>query len=154
MVNSATLIGRLGKDPEVRRLESGAVVAKITVATTEKYKDAQGQAIERTEWHNVVAWRGLAEVIEKYYKKGMLVFVEGKISTRKWQDSNGQDRWTTEIVANTSKILSRPGDSGGGYGGGAGNSETPTTQTTVAETKTTVPPAADTSNDGEDDLPF
>ena len=70
MVNSVTLIGRMGKDPEVRRLESGVAVAKITVATTERYKDSNGEQQERTEWHNVVAWRGLAEVMEKYYKKG------------------------------------------------------------------------------------
>lgn len=160
MVNSVTLIGRMGKDPEVRRLESGAVVAKITIATTERYKDSQGQQQERTEWHNVVAWRGLAEIMEKYYKKGMLVYVEGKMTTRKWTDANKVDRWSTEVLANTSKILSRPGDSGGSSQNtsfptqepaGMQRSSTPAATTTPSPATT---PVADTAGDEEGDLPF
>ena len=157
MVNSVTLIGRMGKDPEVRRLESGAVVAKIAIATTEKYKDANGQQHEKTEWHNVVAWRGLAEIMEKYYKKGQLVYVEGKISTRKWQDANKVDRWSTDIIANSSRIVSNPNSGGGGSGGfstqepsamagNQGNNAAPTTNAPAA-------PAAPAAEEGGD-LPF
>lgn len=160
MVNSVTLIGRMGKDPEVRRLESGAVVAKIAIATTEKYKDSNGQQHEKTEWHNVVAWRGLAEVIEKYFKKGQLVYVEGKISTRKWQDANKVDRWSTDIVANTCRIMSSPGGNGGGNG--APSMEEPSSQNVVSAPASNAPapasvaastaPAPAAEEDG--DLPF
>lgn len=163
MVNSVTLIGRMGKDPEVRRLESGAVVAKIAIATTEKYKDASGQQHEKTEWHNVVAWRGLAEIMEKYYKKGQLVYVEGKISTRKWQDANNVDRWSTDIVANSSRIVSNPNSSGGGSGfptqepaGMTGNqtnnaaANAPATPAAPANPATSDAPAAEEGGD----LPF
>ena len=116
MVNSVTLIGRMGRDPEVRRLESGVSVAKIAVATTERYKDANGEQQERTEWHNIFAWRGLAEVMEKYYKKGYLVYIEGKLTHRKYTTAEGVDKYITEVVANTAKIVSRPGEGGGSSG--------------------------------------
>jgi len=107
MINKVTLIGNLGKDPEVRHLESGAVVARLTVATNESYKDKQGEWQTVTEWHTVTAWRALAERAEKYMKKGGMVYVEGKLSTRKWQDQNGNDRYTTEIVAQTLRSLEK-----------------------------------------------
>jgi single-strand DNA-binding protein len=134
----------MGRDPEVRRLESGAVVAKIALATTEKYKDSNGQPIEKTEWHNVVAWRGLAEVMEKYFKKGQLVYVEGKISTRKWQDpnNNNMDRWSTEIVANTARIMSSPGGGSGGPGGFPTEEPVSSNNHNSAATASTAPPAA------------
>jgi single-strand DNA-binding protein len=99
MINKVTLIGRLGADPEVRRLEGGAVVSRFSLATSESYKDKDGNFQETTEWHNVVAWRELAERAERSLKKGMLVYVEGKISYRKYTDQNNQDRYVTDIVA-------------------------------------------------------
>jgi len=107
MINKVTLIGNLGKDPEVKHLESGAVVARLTVATNENYRDKAGEWQTITEWHTVTAWRGLAERAEKYMKKGGMVYVEGKLSTRKWQDQNGNDRYTTEIVAQTLRSLEK-----------------------------------------------
>ena len=113
MVNKVTLIGHLGRDPEVRRLENGAVVAKFSVATNENYKDKNDEWQKLTEWHDVVAWRSLAEQAEKYLKKGSLVYVEGKLTHRKWQDANGIDRWSTEVVANSLRSLEkREGTSG------------------------------------------
>ena len=99
-VNKVILIGNLGKDPEVRHLESGAVVANFPIATSETYKDRKtGEKITQTEWHNIVIWRGLAEVAEKYLKKGNSVYIEGKLRTRSWDDKEGNKRYTTEIVA-------------------------------------------------------
>jgi len=107
MVNKATLIGNLGKDPEIRNLESGAKVASFSIATNESYKDKSGERQTVTEWHNIVAWRGLADVAEMYLKKGHMVYIEGKITTRKWQDNNGNDRYTTDIVAQNLRLLER-----------------------------------------------
>lgn len=107
MINKVILIGNLGKDPEVRKLDSGVSVAKLTVATNESYKDNAGEWQDRTEWHNIVAWRYLAENAERNLKKGMQVYVEGKLTTRKWQDSEGKDRYSTEVVANALKRLGR-----------------------------------------------
>ena len=106
-VNKVILVGNLGKDPEVRHLEGGAVVAKFPLATSESYKDKSGQRIEQTEWHNVVVWRGLAEVAEKYLKKGMTIYVEGKLRTRSWDDKDSNKHYTTEIVGDTFTILSK-----------------------------------------------
>lgn len=107
MYNKVTLIGNLGRDPEVRRLESGAVVANFSLATNENYKDKTGNWQTITEWHNIVAWRNLAERAERDLKTGSLVFVEGKITTRKWQDKEGHDRYTTEIIAAVIKPLDK-----------------------------------------------
>lgn len=110
-VNKVILIGNLGKDPEVRHLENGAVVANFPLATSESYTDrATGQKIENTDWHDVVVWRGLAEVVEKYVRKGTKVYVEGKLKKRSWQDKEGNTRYTTEVVADELTILSRPTD--------------------------------------------
>ena len=98
MVNKVILIGRLGRDPEVRRLENGTAVAKFSVATTEAYKDKAGEWQNQTEWHDIVLWRQLAERAERDLKKGMLVFVEGKLTHRKYQDKEGNDRYITEIA--------------------------------------------------------
>jgi len=106
-VNKVILVGNLGKDPEVRHLEGGASVANFTLATTEAYKDKSGNRTEQTEWHNIVVWRGLAEVAEKYLKKGMTIYIEGKLRTRSWDDKDGHKRYTTEIVADTFTILSK-----------------------------------------------
>jgi single-strand DNA-binding protein len=106
-VNKVILVGNLGKDPEVRHLEGGAVVANFPLATTESYKDKSGQRNEQTEWHNIVVWRGLAEIAEKYLKKGMTIYMEGKLRTRSWDDKEGHKRYTTEIVGDTFTILSK-----------------------------------------------
>lgn len=106
-VNKVILVGNLGKDPEVRHLEGGAAVANFTLATTEVYKDKTGNRQEQTEWHNIVVWRGLAEIAEKYLKKGMTIYVEGKLRTRSWDDKEGHKRYTTEIVGDTFTILSK-----------------------------------------------
>jgi len=108
-VNKVILIGNLGKDPEVRHLENGAVVANFSIATSESYTDRNtGQKIENTDWHNIVVWRGLAEVVEKYVKKGHKVYIEGKLRTRSWQDKDGNTRYTTEVVADEMTMLTRP----------------------------------------------
>ncbi len=116
-VNKVILVGNLGKDPELRYTPSGAAVATFPLATTERYKDREGQQQEKTEWHNVVAWRGLAEIIGKYLNKGRQVYIEGRIQTRKYQDRDGNDRYITEIVADNMQMLGNRGDQGGGgYG--------------------------------------
>ncbi len=148
MVNKVTLIGNLGADPEVRRLESGAVVAKISVATSENYKDKAGEWQSQTEWHNVVMWRNMAERAEQYLKKGSLVYVEGKLTTRKWEDKDKITRYTTEIVANYYRNIKR--DESGNSGGGNFPSSEPAT---VNEPKAKAP-VADSAPAADDDLPF
>ncbi len=114
-LNKATLIGNLGKDPEVRAIPSGAKVANFSIATTESYMDKNsGQKVEKTEWHNIVMWRGLAEVAEKYLRKGSQIYVEGRLQTRSWDDQNGQKRYTTEIVADNMVMLGGRGNREGG----------------------------------------
>ncbi len=122
MINKAILVGNLGADPEIRYTQSGTQVASFTVATTERWKGQDGQMQESTEWHRIVAWARLAEICGEYLNKGSRVYIEGKIQTRKWQDQNGNDRYTTEIVAREMKMLSPRGGSGGGdsFGGGGG----------------------------------
>ncbi len=113
-INKVILVGNLGKDPEVRHLEGGVRVANFPLATNEYYKDKQGTRIERTEWHTIAAWRGLAEMVEKYLKKGQQVYVEGKIRTRQYQDKDNQTRYITEIIAEEITMLgSRPPASNG-----------------------------------------
>lgn len=130
-VNKVILIGNLGTDPEVRHLESGAAVAQFRLATNELYKDKQGNRVERTEWHNIVAWRGLAEMVEKYVKKGQSIYVEGKIRTRQYQDKDQQTRYVTEIVADEITML------GSGRGqGDNGNGQQAAAQAAPTEQKT------------------
>ena len=108
-VNKVILIGNLGKDPEVRRLESGAVVANFPLATSEVYTDRNtGEKRENTDWHDIVLWRGLAEIAEKYVRKGTKVYIEGKLKKRSWQDKEGNTRYSTEVLADEMTILSRP----------------------------------------------
>lgn len=112
-VNKVILIGRLGKDPEVRNLDNGAVVANFSIATSESYKDrTTGEKKEVTEWHNIVVWRALAEITQKYLHKGDMVYIEGKLRTRSWE-KDGVTRYTTEIVADNMNMLS-PRSTGGG----------------------------------------
>lgn len=119
-INKVILVGNLGQDPEVRYMPNGNAVANIRIATSESWKDQQGQRQERTEWHSVVMFRKLGEIAGQYLKKGSKVYIEGKLQTRKWQDQNGNDRYTTEIVADQMQMLdSRGGQQGGGnFGGG------------------------------------
>jgi len=119
MVNKVILIGNLGADPEVRFTQSGTAVATLRIATTEKWRGKDGQMQEQTEWHRVTAWQRLAEICRDYLSKGSRVYIEGKLRTNKWQDQNGNDRYTTEIVAREMKMLSpRSAGAGGGAGGG------------------------------------
>ena len=127
-VNKAIIVGNLGNDPEIRSTQSGTQVANFSVATTEQYTDASGQRQERTEWHRIVTFGRLAEICGQYLHKGKQVYVEGRIQTRKWQDQSGQDRYTTEIVANQMQMLGRAGDSAGAVRGG-GSSEEPSVGT-------------------------
>jgi len=105
MVNKVVLVGRIGRNPEIKYLQSGAPVANFSVATSETWKDKNGAKQEKTEWHNIIAWNKLAEICGEYVTKGMMVFIEGKLQTRSWEDKNGGKRQTTEIVAETIKML-------------------------------------------------
>lgn len=116
-INKVIVVGNLGNDPEVRYLPNGNAVANISIATSESWKDQQGQQQERTEWHRVTMYRRLAEIAGEYLKKGSQVFIEGKLQTRKWQDQQGNDRYTTEIIADNMQMLGGRND-GGQQGGG------------------------------------
>ena len=109
-VNKVILIGNLGKDPEVRYLDNGVAVANFSLATTESYKNKEGERVSQTEWHNIVLWRGLAEIAEKFLKKGASIYFEGKIRNRKWEDKEGNTRYTTEILADNMTMLGKKED--------------------------------------------
>jgi single-strand DNA-binding protein len=150
-VNKVILVGNLGKDPEIKYTASGAAIANLTIATSDSWNDKQtGEKVEKTEWHRVVAFQRLAEIMGEYLRKGSQVYIEGRLQTRKWQDQNGQDRWTTEVVANDMQMLGGRGGDGGGQvqgGGGGGFRKSPAQQQPAAQ------PATD--NDfADDDIPF
>ena len=143
-VNKVILVGNLGKDPEVRYMPNGNAVANITLATSESWKDKQtGEQQEKTEWHRVVMFRRLGEIAGEYLKKGSQVYIEGKLQTRKWQDNTGNDRYTTEIVADEMQML---GSRGGSAGFSAG---TPPAQSEPAPAAASAP-----AGDFDDDIPF
>lgn len=161
------LIGNLGGDPEVRHLDNGAAVAKFSIATNERYKDKAGEYQTITEWHDVIMWRQLAQLAERLLTKGKMVYIEGKLTTRKWQDQQGQTRRTTEVVANNFQILEKrdgPGQGGSGFpnavnepgnakpiaGAGAPMSQTPATP----QAPQSAPPTSKPAEMPEDDLPF
>jgi single-strand DNA-binding protein len=125
-VNKVILVGRLGRDPETRYTGGGQAVANFSLATDESYKDRNGERQKRTEWHRITAWGKLAEICQQYLKKGTMVYIEGRIQSREWQDKEGQKRTSYDIVANTMKMLSSRGDAAAagasGMGGGAGAS--------------------------------
>ena len=149
-VNKVILVGNLGRDPEMKYTASGAAIANITVATSESWNDKQsGERVEKTEWHRVVAFQRLAEIMGEYLKKGSQVYIEGKLQTRKWQDQNGQDRYTTEVVANDMQMLgSRGGDAGGQSAGrNEGFRSNQQSQQQAA-------PANSGSSFDDDDIPF
>lgn len=138
-VNKVILLGNLGKDPEVRHLDTGVSVANFSLATTESYTNKQGDRVNQTEWHNVVLWRGLADIAEKYLKKGNSVYVEGKISTRKWEDKEGNTRYSTDIIADKMTML------------GTKQGNVPLS----SSDQVTATPSLDSSQEsGNDDLPF
>ncbi len=105
MVNLVTLIGNVGKEPEIRNLDGGLIVASFSLATTESYKNKAGERVKNTEWHNITCWRHLAELAEKYIKKGSKLYIQGKITTRKWEDKDGNTRYTTDIIAQQIQLL-------------------------------------------------
>ena len=161
------LIGNVGRDPEVRYLDGNngqAKVATFTLATTERYRDRNGETRENTEWHNIVAWRNTADVVEKYVRKGTQVYIEGRIRTRSWDDQTGNKRYTTEIIAETLQLLGKRQDNPGGQQGyqAPGGYSQPAQQPGYAQqTYRQAPANVQTSapqniaDDGpEDDLPF
>ncbi|MDS4020319.1 MAG: single-stranded DNA-binding protein [Candidatus Competibacter sp.] len=161
-VNKVILIGNLGKDPEVRYMPSGDAITHISIATTETFKDRNGEKQERTEWHRVVFFGALAKIAGEYLKKGRSVYVEGRIQTRKWQGQDGQDRYSTEIVANEMKMLGGRGDSGGSapFAAEGGESEftpspRPQSQNAPAAARSPAPSAPPAGDNGfDDDIPF
>lgn len=113
-VNKVILIGRLGQDPKLRYTGSGTAVCNLSIATDDSYTDNDGELVERTEWHSVVCWAGLAETVEEYLETGSQVYVEGRLQTREWTDNDGNTRYSTEVVARTVQFLDSRGDGGGG----------------------------------------
>lgn len=151
MVNKVILLGNLGKDPVVRRLENGTPVATFSIATSETYKDKEGNKQSKTEWHNIVLWRGLAEIAEKYLKKGDKVYVEGKLTTRSYEQE-GVTKYLTEIVGENMTLLTPKGTSGVGTGG----VPLPTEEPPYIKEKMNTPNNSDSamSVNEPDDLPF
>ncbi|OFY41530.1 MAG: single-stranded DNA-binding protein [Bacteroidetes bacterium GWF2_40_14] len=137
-LNKVMLIGNVGKDPEIRHLENDSVVASLALATTERYKDKNGEWQEQTEWHNIVCWRALAERVEKYVKKGSQLFVEGRIKTNNWVDKEGQKRYSVEILADSIQLLGKKQES----------------QPAPRTIQQIVAPAESYGEDLPDDLPF
>jgi single-strand DNA-binding protein len=147
-VNKVILVGNLGKDPEVRYMPNGNAVANITLATSESWKDKQtGEQQEKTEWHRIVMFRRLGEIAGEYLKKGSQVYIEGKLQTRKWQDNSGNDRYTTEIVANEMQML-------GGRGGGGSAGFPADSAPAQSQSSAPTPAPAAAGGDFDDDIPF
>ena len=146
-VNKVILVGNLGNDPETRYMPSGDAVTNISIATTESWKDKQsGEQKEKTEWHRVVMFRRLGEIAAEYLRKGSQVYIEGKLRTNKWKDRDGNDRYTTEIIADEMQMLGGRGGAGGGdYSSGGGSNKS------SGGKQNSPPPPAD---DFDDDIPF
>ena len=162
-VNKVIIIGNLGRDPELRYTPSGAAVCNVSIATTRNWKSKDsGERVEETEWHRVVFYDRLAEIAGEYLKKGRPVFVEGRLKTRKWQDKEGKDNYTTEIIAEQMQLLGgREGGTGGGMGGGMGDDEgghAPARREAPAGKPAASPKPVGKSNTGfddmDDDIPF
>ena len=149
-INKVILVGNCGKDPETRYMPSGGAVTNISVATAEGWKDKQtGETKERTEWHNVVFFNRLAEIAGEYLKKGSQIYVEGSLRTRKWQDKEGKDRYTTEIVANEMQML------GSRSGGGSNDNNEYSQERPASSSSRQAAPAPAMADDGfDDDIPF
>jgi single-strand DNA-binding protein len=142
-VNRVILVGNLGKDPEIRTLEGGAKVANFPLATSETFKNKNGDKTEHTEWHNIVLWRGLAEIAEKFLKKGKTIYIEGRLRTRSWDDSTGNKRYITEVIGDNMTMLGGRKEEGTDTSNGGGK-----------ESEPLLPDPADITNDTADDLPF
>jgi len=159
-VNKVILVGNLGADPEVRYMPNGGAVANVTVATTESWKDkSSGEQQEKTEWHRVVFFARLAEIVGEYLKKGSQIYIEGRLQTRKWQDKSGVDRYTTEIVANEMQMLGGRGGAGGGTNAGSssgsyGGGQSQSAPAASAAAPAAAPAAAGSYDDFDDDIPF
>ncbi len=153
-VNKVILIGNLGADPETKSMPSGTQVANLRLATSESFKDKQtNEWQERTEWHNVAMFGRLAEIAGEYLRKGSKIYVEGRLRTRKWQDKQGNDRYTTEIIANEMQMLDgRGGGAGGGGGGGEGRYERPRSEETARPASS--PGGGGGGEEFDDDIPF
>lgn len=164
MINKVTLIGNLGRDPEVRHLDNGAAVAKMSLATNESYRDKSGEWQTNTEWHEIVMWRSLAERAGKSLKKGSLIYVDGKLTHRKYQDKDGNDRYITEVVANTFRSLERREGSGRPETSFPSSTDAPTEYSSAPTNSETTSPSSAESTGGtvtsatqlvdDDDLPF
>ena len=148
-VNKVILVGNLGKDPEVRTLDNGTKVARFSLATTESYKDRNsGERIDQTEWHNIVLWRGLAEIAERFLRKGSQIYVEGKLQTRSYEDKEGVTKYNTDIVGLNMTMLGGKSDGGDSQPSYSQPSSKP------KETSSSVSEPSSTSSDDIDDLPF
>lgn len=153
-INKVILVGNLGRDPEVRYTPSGSAVANLAVATSESWKDKQtGEQQERTEWHRVVMFNRLGEIAGEYLKKGSKVYIEGKLQTRKWQDNSGQDRYSTEIVANEMQMLDSRGGGGGMSGSNDFDQSAPAARPSPAQSDSAKPQKG-AFDDFDDDIPF
>ena len=159
-VNKVILVGNLGKDPETRYMPSGSAVTNLTLATSESWKDKQsGEAQERTEWHKIAMFGRLAEIAAEYLRKGSQIYIEGKLRTRKWQDKEGKDRWTTEIVADEMQMLGSKGGGAASAGAGAmgvaaGGSGGSSTGSSSGGGRAAVNDSAGPPGDFDDDIPF
>jgi single-strand DNA-binding protein len=160
-INKVILVGNLGADPDTRYMPSGKAVTNIRIATSESWKDKQtGDQQERTEWHSIVLYDKLGEIAAEYLRKGSQVFIEGALRTRKWQDKEGKDRYTTEIIARDMQMLGGRGGAGGGGGGGGGGGlggdEQPRRAPSrpAAQEDRSSPPPADEGGGFDDDIPF
>jgi single-strand DNA-binding protein len=145
-INKAILVGHVGNDPEVRHLEGGTPVANFNLATSETYTNKSGEKVTQTEWHHIVIWRGLAEVVEKYVKKGAQLYIEGRIRNRSWDDKDGNKRYITEIVADTMQILGKRSETqndGSNSASDVSNNHAPASK----QESSSIP-------EQEDDLPF
>ena len=151
-VNKVILVGNLGKDPELRYTPSGAAVANFTLATSERFKDRDGQMQDKTEWHNIVVWRQLAEICGKYLHKGKQVYIEGKIQSRSYDDRDGNKRYITEIVADQMRMLGRAGEEGGGGYSRESNQRNP--QSSSRGSSRPVEEYADPPFNPDDEIPF
>src|SRR5215210_5428424 len=153
-VNKVILIGNLGADPETRYLPSGDAVTNIRIATSENWKDKSGEKQEHTEWHRVAFFGKTAEIAGEYLKKGSPVYVEGRIRTRKWQDKEGQERFSTEIVADRMQLLGARGSGGGGGGGGESMTREPASASSGAKAAPQKKSGGGAFDEMDDDIPF
>ena len=151
-VNKVILVGRLGKDPELKYTPSGAPVAKFSLATDESFKDKTGEKQEHTEWHNIVAWNKLAEICGEYLTKGKLIYIEGSIRSRQWQDQSGNKRTSYEIIANQMQMLGSRSDSE--RAGGAMNRPAPERPAPAIPSPAAEPIAPSESEISDEDIPF